>query len=121
VQENDKPVLIYSTFPSPEVAETVGRMLVEQSLAACVNILPGMVSIYRWEGAVARDVEAVMIVKTRQSLAGRLMEAVKARHPYTTPALVVLPIVDGSEDYVRWLLAETRAPGQIDMGEPRQD
>ncbi len=50
MQENDKPVLIYSTFPSPEAAEAVGRELVERRLAACVNILPGMTSIYRWEG-----------------------------------------------------------------------
>ena len=70
MQENDKPVLIYSTFPSPEAAEAVGRELVEGRLAACVNILPGMTSIYRWEGAIARDSEAVMIIKTRRDLGG---------------------------------------------------
>jgi periplasmic divalent cation tolerance protein len=107
VQENDKPVLIYSTFPSPEAAEAVGRELVEQRLAACVNILPGMISIYRWEGAIARDGEAVMIIKTRQSLAAAAMEAVKARHSYTNPALLVLPIIDGAEAYLRWLGQET--------------
>jgi periplasmic divalent cation tolerance protein len=110
VQENDKPVLIYSTFPSPEAAEAVGRELVERRLAACVNILPGMTSIYRWEGAIARDSEAVMIVKTRGSLADKVIEAVKARHSYTNPALVVLPILDGSPEYLRWLGEETAAP-----------
>lgn len=109
MQENDKPVLIYSTFPSPEAAEAVGRELVERRLAACVNILPGMTSIYRWEGAVARDSEAVMIVKTRESLSGKVIEAVKSRHSYTNPALIVLPILGGSTEYLRWLEEETTA------------
>jgi periplasmic divalent cation tolerance protein len=107
VQENDKPVLIYSTFPSPEAAEAVGRELVEQRLAACVNILPGMTSIYRWEGAIACDGEAVMIIKTRESLAISVIDEVKQRHSYTNPALVVLPIIAGSADYLRWLGEET--------------
>ena len=89
MQENDKPVLIYSTFPSAEAAEKVGRQLVEQRLAACVNIIAGMTSIYRWEGRIARDTEAVMIIKTRQSLAEPVIAAVKERHPYTNPALLV--------------------------------
>jgi periplasmic divalent cation tolerance protein len=109
VQENDKPVLIYSTFPSPEAAEAVGRELVERRLAACVNILPGMTSIYRWEGAIARDSEAVMIIKTRESLSGQVIEAVKSRHSYTNPALVVLPILGGSAEYLRWVEEETAA------------
>jgi len=109
VQENDKPVLIYSTFPSPEAAEAVGRELVDRRLAACVNILPGMTSIYRWEGAVARDSEAVMIVKTRGSLADRVIDVVKARHSYRNPALVVLPILGGSADYLHWRGEETAA------------
>ena len=119
MQENDKSVLIYSTFPSPEAAEKVGRELVEQRLAACINILPGMTSIYHWENAIVRDSEAVMIIKTRQSLSGRVIEAAKALHPYTNPALVVLPIIDGSQDYVRWLMDETavarRAAGGDDQ------
>jgi periplasmic divalent cation tolerance protein len=110
VQENDKPVLIYSTFPSPEAAEAVGRELVERRLAACVNILPGMTSIYRWEGTIARDSEAVMIIKTRQSLVARVIGEVKARHSNTNPALVVLPIIEGSADYLRWLGEETGPP-----------
>lgn len=111
MQENDKSVLVYSTFPSPGAAEEVGRALVEGRLAACVNIIPGMTSVYRWEGAIVRDNEAVMIIKTRQSLSGQVIDAVRTRHPYTNPALVVLPIIDGSPDYVRWLLDETKAGG----------
>jgi periplasmic divalent cation tolerance protein len=115
VNENDKPVLIYSTFPSSETAEAAGRALVERRLVACVNILPGMTSIYRWEGAIACDAEVVMIIKTRQSLAAEAMAAVKPLHPYANPALLVLPVLDGAADYVRWLLDETR-PAAADGG-----
>lgn len=107
MQENDKPVLIYSTFPSPEAAEAIGRFLVERRLAACVNILTGMTSIYRWEGKIARDQEAVMIIKTRQGLADAVIAEVRQQHSYSNPALVVLPIVGGSADYLRWLGEET--------------
>jgi periplasmic divalent cation tolerance protein len=109
VQENDKPVLVYSTFPSGEVAETMGRQLVERRLAGCVNILPGMTSIYRWEGRIARDSEAVMIIKTRASLADAVMAAVKAEHPYTNPALLVIPVEGGAASYLDWLFEETAA------------
>jgi len=109
VQGNDKPVLIYSTFPSPEAAETAGQELVAARLAACVNILPGMTSIYRWEGAITRDSEAVMIIKTRAGLAAGVMEMVKSGHSYANPAIVVLPILGGSADYLRWLEEETAA------------
>jgi periplasmic divalent cation tolerance protein len=109
VQENDKPVLIYSTFPSVPVAESIGGRLVEQKLAACVNILPGMTSIYRWEGKIERDSEAVMIIKTRQSLADAVFAAVAAEHPYTNPALLAIPIENGAAAYLAWLFEETAA------------
>ncbi len=88
MQENDKPVLIYSTFPSAEAAESVGKELVELRLAACVNVIAGMTSIYRWEGKIARDSEAVMIIKTRKGVAEAAMAAVKKRHAYTNPAML---------------------------------
>jgi periplasmic divalent cation tolerance protein len=107
VQENDKPVLIYSTFPSPEAAAEVGKELVEARLAACVNIIPGMRSIYRWEGKITQDSEAVMIIKTRASLAETVMGATKQRHSYTNPALLVIPLDGGAADYLGWLMQET--------------
>ena len=107
MQENDKPVLIYSTFPNSELAENVGRMLVEQRLAACVNIIPGITSIYNWEGAVQRDTETVMIVKTRDARASLVVAEVRKLHSFENPAVVVLPITGGSEAYLKWLLNET--------------
>ncbi|MCU0689751.1 MAG: divalent-cation tolerance protein CutA [Phycisphaerales bacterium] len=105
---HDKPVLIYATYPDTAVAEASGRALVEEGLAACVNILPGMVSLYRWEGAVERGDECVMIIKTRAGLADRVIAAARARHPYTTPAFVVLPVEGGLEAYLDWIAASTR-------------
>jgi periplasmic divalent cation tolerance protein len=103
----DDPVLVYTTWPSAAEAEAAGRALVRQRLAACVNILPGMVSIYAWQGAVERAEEAVMILKTRRALAGRLSEAVRARHPYDVPAILVLPTLSVDADYAAWIAAET--------------
>lgn len=107
MQQNDKPVLIYSTFPSAEAAEAVGTALVEQHLAACVNIMGAMTSIYRWEGKITRDAEAVMIIKTRSGLVDAAIKEVKARHSYTNPALMVIPVEGGSADYLGWLMGET--------------
>jgi periplasmic divalent cation tolerance protein len=105
---NDKAVLIYSTFPSVELAEEEGRQLVEDGLAACVNIVKGMTSIYRWQGALHRDSETVMIIKTRASLAEPVVAAVRGRHPYDNPALVVLPVEGGSQAFIEWILAQTQ-------------
>lgn len=107
MQENDKAVLVYTTFPGPEAAETVGGALVDSGLAACVNIIPGMTSIYVWQGSRHRDNEAVMIVKTRASLAERVMAEIKARHSYDNPALVVLPVDGGSPEFLGWIMGQT--------------
>jgi periplasmic divalent cation tolerance protein len=103
----DDPILVYTTYPSLVEAEVAGRGLVEGGLAACVNILPAMVSIYRWQGAVERADEVVMIVKTRASLKDKVADAVRARHSYEQPAILYLPISGGDSGYVDWILAET--------------
>jgi periplasmic divalent cation tolerance protein len=105
--ENDKPVLVYATFPSLEEAERIGGRLVDDGLAACVNILPGMVAIYVWQGQRQRDGECAAIIKSRASLAGRLVEAVREMHPYDNPAVVVLEIVDGSAPFLAWIMEQT--------------
>lgn len=110
MHENDKPVLIYATFPSPEEAERVGGLLVDRGLAACVNIFPGMTSIYVWEGKRQRESETAMLVKTRAAIADRVIAEARKLHPYTNPALLVLPVVAGSEDFMRWIAEQTQAP-----------
>jgi periplasmic divalent cation tolerance protein len=106
-KDMERAVFVYTTYPSAVEAEKAGRILVERSLAACVNILPGMVSLYRWEGAIERGEEAVMIVKTRASLAEAVRAAVKEMHPYTTPAILVIPLESVDAGYLAWLMAQT--------------
>ncbi len=107
----ERAVFVYTTFPSVVEAEKAGNQLVAARLAACVNILPGMVSIYRWQGAVERAEEAVMIVKTRASLAEAVLASVRATHPYDTPAIVVLPVESVDDRYFAWILDAT-APAE---------
>lgn len=110
MNEDDKPVLIYSTFPSPAEAERVGGVLVDRGLAACVNIFPGMTAIYVWEGKRQREAETAMIIKTRAALADTVVAEVRTEHPYTNPALVILPIDGGSSDFLRWIAEQTAKP-----------
>ena len=105
----ERALLVYTTYPSIVEAERAGRSIVEQRLAACVNILPGMVSHYWWQGVVERGEEVVMIIKTRASLCDRVCAAVKSNHSYTTPAVLVLPIEHVDPAYLDWLMAETAA------------
>ncbi len=104
---NQRAVFVYTTYPSVVEAERAGRVLVERRLAACVNILPGMVSLYWWQGAVERGDEVVMIIKTRATLTETVRAAVKEMHSYATPAILVLPIETVDPDYHAWLMAET--------------
>ena len=103
----DAPVLVYTTYPSLVEAEKAGRSIVEVGLAACVNIIPEMVSIFRWKGQVERGAEVIMIIKTRGSLQERVADAVRDGHPFETPAILFLPTGGGDKDYVGWIMDET--------------
>ena len=103
----ERAVFVYTTWPSAVEAEKAGRTIVERRLAACVNVLPGMVSHYWWEGQVERGEEAVMIVKTRASLAPAVEKAVKELHSYSVPAILVLPLENVEQTYLGWLMRET--------------
>ena len=103
----ERAVFVYTTWATTVEAEEAGRALVEQRLAACVNILPGMISHYRWEGKVERGEEAVVIIKTRASLVGAVEAAVKQLHSYSMPAILVIPLERVEKTYLGWLMAET--------------
>ena len=109
-ENNQRVVFVYTTHPSVVEAERIGRELVERRLCACVNILPSMVSLYWWQGAVERGDEAVMFIKTRAALAEPVRAAVRQLHSYTTPAILVLPIESVDPNYKEWLLAESKQP-----------
>ena len=103
----ERAVLVYTTYPSVVEAEQAGHALVERRLCACVNILPGMISHYRWQGAIERGEEVVMMIKTRAPLAQQVAAAVKEMHSYTTPAIMVIPLESVDQGYLAWLMAET--------------
>ena len=100
-------MLVYTTWPSLVEAERSGRVLVERRLAACVNIVPGMISHYWWQGKLERGEEAVAIFKTRVSLAEPLRQALKEVHPYETPSIMVMPVESVDANYYAWILKET--------------
>ena len=107
----ERAVLLYTTWPSIVEAEKAGRSMVDKRLAACVNILPGMVSHYWWQGKIERAEEVVMIVKTRSGLAEAASQTVKELHSYETPAIMVVPVESVDVDYYRWIVAETQNNG----------
>ena len=100
--------LVYMTAPHRDEALRIGRILVEERLAACINVLDGMQSIYWWEGAVEEAREAVLIAKTRADRVEALTARVKALHPYSCPCVVALPLAGGNGDYLDWLASESR-------------
>jgi len=100
--------VVFITAPRGRRAEALARGLVEARLAACVNVVPGLVSHYRWEGEIRRDAECLLIVKTTPRKLRALERWVKAHHPYSVPELIALPVVAGSKDYLAWVTAQTR-------------
>lgn len=100
-------VLALSTAPDAETAARIGRALVQERLIACANLVPGLTSIYRWQGEVQQEGEVLLLMKTRRSLVQRLKERLPDLHPYQVPELVVAPVTDGLEPYCRWVRDET--------------
>lgn len=102
-------ILVLITCPNKEVSEQVASALLDQKLAACVNTMTPVTSLYTWKGEINRDEEILLIVKSRADLfEGELIPAVKAIHPYDVPEIIALPIIMGSEDYLGWIKDVTR-------------
>jgi periplasmic divalent cation tolerance protein len=100
-------VMAYITAGTDAEAEVIAAALVEEKLAACVNVLGPVASIYRWQGEIEQAREIVLLAKTRAALFERLRDKVKALHSYDTPCIVAYPIVDGFAPYLDWIRAET--------------
>ena len=102
-------VFAYVTAGSPEDADRLARTIVAERLAACANVIPGMRSVYWWQGKLEQGEEAVLILKTRTDLVEAATAAVKAAHSYSTPCVLPLTLGQGGNpDYIAWLLAETK-------------
>ncbi|HSB18828.1 MAG TPA: divalent-cation tolerance protein CutA [Anaeromyxobacteraceae bacterium] len=100
-------LVVLVTAPSAEAAAGIARALVEERLAACGNVVPGLRSIYRWEGKLHDDAEALLVLKTTRSRFPALRDRVLALHPYEVPEVLALPVEAGSEKYLAWVRAET--------------
>jgi periplasmic divalent cation tolerance protein len=99
-------LLVLVTAPSADAAAELARALVEARLAACGNVVPGLRSIYRWEGRVTEEAEALLILKTTRVTFAALRDEVLRRHPYQVPEVLALPVEAGSEAYLAWLAAQ---------------
>jgi len=95
--------IVLTTCPEAATAEHIGRALVEERLAACVNILPPMQSIYRWKGKVETATEQMLMIKIMQSDYPAVQDRIRALHPYELPEIIAVPIADGQPDYLSWL------------------
>jgi periplasmic divalent cation tolerance protein len=105
---------LYMTAPSREEAERIGRELLEHRLVACVNITENVLSLYRWEGKIQKEREAVLIAKTQMQVAHRCIARIKELHPYEVPCVTVMPILKSLPEYREWVERETQTAG----GEP---
>lgn len=95
--------LVFCTCPDQETAARIAERLVGERLAACVNLLPGLTSIYRWQGAIEHATEVLLLIKTVAGRLPALTETLRGLHPYTVPEIIALPITDGLPDYLTWV------------------
>jgi periplasmic divalent cation tolerance protein len=100
-------VVVLTTVPVGDLGETVARALVEERLAACVNVCAPMTSVYRWDGRVTHDLERQIVVKTTVDRIDAIRERLARLHPYELPEFLVCPVRDGSDAYLAWVRSET--------------
>ena len=100
--------LVYITTSGEEESKKIGKTIVEERLAGCINIIPTIESLYWWKGEIEEDNESVLIAKTKVSNIGNIIKRVKEIHSYENPAILAIPIINGSKDYLDYLDAEIR-------------
>lgn len=103
MNKTDAIHLVYCTCPDADTAARIARTLVEQRLAACVNIVPGLRSIYRWKDALHDDAECLLLIKTQAARIPALTESIRTQHPYELPEVIAVPVVAGLEAYLDWI------------------
>ena len=101
-------VIVYTTCGNITEAESIARNLIDNRLAACVNVVPGLLSYYRWQGKVENDVELLLMIKTAGNLIDEVRNALETLHSYDLPEMIVLPIIGGSQNYLEWLEQEVQ-------------
>lgn len=101
-------IVVYVTVPNKEAGKKLAESIVKERLAACVNRVPGVESVYEWKGEIQTDSEELLIIKTRESLLAALTEHVRNNHEYEVPEVIALPITGGNLPYLEWLKNSTR-------------
>jgi periplasmic divalent cation tolerance protein len=101
-------ILVITNVPDASVAKSISHQLIEKRLAACINQLPGIRSVYRWNGVIEEADEVCLLIKTRQSHYAELEMTIKTLHPYEIPEIIVLPIINGLPSYFQWIENETK-------------
>jgi periplasmic divalent cation tolerance protein len=96
-------IVVLITAPSEEVGREVARALLERDLAACVNVVPAIASLYTWEGELCSDEEVLLVIKSTGAAFNELAAAVRDVHPYDVPEIIALPVTAGSQDYLEWI------------------
>jgi len=104
---DSQALVVYCSCPDQAIAERIAEAVVNERLAACVNLISGLTSIYRWEGQLQRDAELLLIIKTRSAVYPQLEARLRQLHPYQLPEIIALPIHTGSADYLNWIAANT--------------
>ena len=107
MKSSEKFCWVYMTAGSIEEAKSIGQILVVQNLAACVNLLENMTSIYKWEEKLEESQEIILIAKTRKTLMPQLIETVNSHHSYDCPCILELPIQGGNPDFLSWIGSQT--------------
>ena len=102
-------IVIYCTVPSKKIAKDITRVLMKHKLAACVSMIDYVRSVFSWDGEVCEEKEILMMIKTRRANYGKVKLVIEDIHTYTVPEIIALPIVDCSEDYLKWMIKETES------------
>lgn len=97
------PQLILSTCPNQEIADIIATTLVDEQLAACVNIVPGIQSVYRWQGKTEKESELLLLIKARADALDKIKTRIVELHPYELPEIIAVPIGDGLKQYLEWI------------------
>lgn len=102
-------IVIYCTVPDKKIAKDITKVLMKHKLAACVSMVENVRSVFSWDGEICEEKEILMMIKTRRANYGKIKLVIEDLHSYTVPEIIALPIVDCSEDYLKWLVKETES------------
>ena len=102
-------IVIYCTVPKKKLAKDITKVLMKHKLAACVSMIENVRSVFSWEGEICEEKEIMMMIKTRRANYGKIKLVIEDMHDYSVPEIIALPVVDCSEDYLKWLVQETES------------